>query len=188
MLERLYEVRATLVKMVNHKKWRFSRQLAAVAEDVAAVVESSAFWDKVQQICTLLRPIAQVLRIADQDQPCMGEVFAAQLQLECRLQQLTPTALLSSDDIMELQDLHRARWSWAESPLHSVGFLLSPKQYQLARELRIMASSNNPAITSSLLPGLTQQRAATLNSTLQQHFRIVATVMLDKDTAQKARF
>lgn len=130
MLERLVSVKSSLEQMVVSSRWTDwadSRNCtyASAMKEKKSLVLNERWWEKAQELVAVMTPIkSKLLRLADSDKPCTGEVYAQMQMVKQELQELD-IAQVRLKPILRLVD---SRFEMAlESPIYYAGYALNPK-------------------------------------------------------------
>ncbi|XP_059064129.1 uncharacterized protein LOC131856379 [Cryptomeria japonica] len=124
-----------MVMSTKWERWRDrasnSSQACDEISDLKIGSGSILFWQYASDLLTPTWPILEVLRLFDNDKPCMGDVFEKLDQMRERVQDTFTIGAPSFDQ--ETKDIvweySLQRWKMLHSPLHYVGFLLNPKWF-----------------------------------------------------------
>ncbi|XP_059073592.1 uncharacterized protein LOC131855961 [Cryptomeria japonica] len=138
MVDRIVKVKQALRQMVVSTEWerwrdRPSTNSQACDEIFDLIIGSGSilFWQRVGDLLILCWPLIEVLRLFDNDKPCMGDVFEKLDQMREKLKNIFIVGAPSFDQ--ETHDIvwncSLDRWRMLHRPLHSVGFLLNPKWF-----------------------------------------------------------
>ena len=76
VLRRLVRVKDTLCQMVISNKWGGWKQAdIEKAKIVKDLILSDYFWKRVEYALELTKPIMSMLRYADTNEPCLGDIY-----------------------------------------------------------------------------------------------------------------
>lgn len=140
MFERLIKVKAALVLTVQDTAWaKFKKKLPKQGRDKAKRVEQAilgkgvegpAMWLNGQVLINICNPMVTVLRMADGQAPCTGEVY----NFVSTLQEIIEKADMGTLDPTEqrlrrsvLLQLLLSRWEFLHQPIYAAAYALNPQ-------------------------------------------------------------
>ncbi|KAK9690186.1 hypothetical protein RND81_09G110000 [Saponaria officinalis] len=175
LLKRPLDCREALITLVCQKKWKEwvkkgdeqSRKLGA---EVAENVKNDNFWDEVENIVTILKPLYHVLRFADGEGPRMGEIYEKMDNMSGEVQD-TMASNRYFHDFSKMEQLITKRWEKMNVPIHCVGFALNPRFYD-ANYLKSPApggvSRKAPNLDKEVVTGLMKSLEKLANNPLEE--------------------
>jgi len=135
LLRRLVEMKGALAATVISdmwEQWRLSTSDAAV--EVKRLVLDDRFWADIKFVVEFVEPICDMLRYADTDGPCLGEIYENIDSMCERIQSITD----KKDPNLwpQLQSFIHGRWNKLNTPLHMAAYAVNPKWYDSKRGRR----------------------------------------------------
>ncbi|XP_059069104.1 uncharacterized protein LOC131859411 [Cryptomeria japonica] len=132
VLRRLLKVRDALSSMVINSLWSVWKQSHTErALKVRALILSEKWWDDVEYVLNFTEPIMSMIRYADTDRPCLGEIYDG---MDCMVEKIKEVINRKENDPTEtffkvVQKIVVDRWNKMTTPLHLLAFALTPKFY-----------------------------------------------------------
>lgn len=124
MMKRLSKVQLPLKQLVVCNEWMgwaLSRSRAGI--EVARTIQDFTFWDEVNTINAMMKPIMRLMRIADGREPCIGKVYEGADRMIEKIGEMG----LSDEKYAEVRELCEARWNGYHSPMHAAAYVLDPE-------------------------------------------------------------
>ncbi|GBG70019.1 hypothetical protein CBR_g4846 [Chara braunii] len=125
-LKKLQEMRWVLHKLVSSQKWKltpWTDRLLESAQRMFHLVRDSAWWERVQQVVNLLKPINDLMKMLDTDARRGSKVWETGRILEQRVDALQAPA----DVKARLVDAIKSRVGMIMTPAYGAAYLLDPK-------------------------------------------------------------
>ncbi|XP_059063854.1 uncharacterized protein LOC131856294 [Cryptomeria japonica] len=130
LLDHLCEVKGALCSTVVSDAWAAWKQSALdIVVEVRAMVLDEHFWADVKFVVDFIKPICEVIKFADSDKACLGEVYEAIDSMCERVKKITDAKDISLYPLIE-EKLH-GRWNKLNTPLHCATYALNPKWYDI---------------------------------------------------------
>lgn len=124
------EVKRVLCSTVVSDAWAGWRQSTSnIAIGVRGMVLDEHFWADVKFVVDIIKPICEVIRFADSNNTCLGEVYEAIDSICERVKKITDAKDISLYPLIE-EKLH-GRWNKHNTPLHCDAYALDPKWYDI---------------------------------------------------------
>ncbi|KAL2901126.1 Zinc finger BED domain-containing protein 1 [Bienertia sinuspersici] len=143
LLKRLSQCRealATTVVLTAWKDWVNSgdERMKALGREVANTISDELFWDEVENILTVTKPIYLMIKFADGEGPKMGEVYE---KMDCMIGEVGDIMKNNKhkDDRDKMNEIMVSRWEKMNIPMHCLAFALNPYYYD-ANYLQIPAT------------------------------------------------
>ncbi|XP_059078050.1 uncharacterized protein LOC131876626 [Cryptomeria japonica] len=123
-------VKGALCSTVVTDAWAAWKQSTSdIAVEVRAMVLDELFWVDVKFVVDFIKPICEVIKFADSDKACLGEVYEAIDSMCERVKKITDAKDISLYPLIE-EKLH-GRWNKLNTPLHCAAYALNPKWYDI---------------------------------------------------------
>ncbi|KAL2905823.1 Hydroxyacid-oxoacid transhydrogenase mitochondrial [Bienertia sinuspersici] len=142
LLKRLSQCRealATTIVLTAWKDWVNSgdERMKALGREVANTISDELFWDEVENILTVTKPIYLMIKFADAEGPKMGEVYE---KMDCMIGEVGDIMKNNKhkDDRDKMNEIMVSRWEKMNIPMHCLAFALNPYYYD-ANYLQIPA-------------------------------------------------
>ncbi|XP_059067582.1 uncharacterized protein LOC131858371 [Cryptomeria japonica] len=130
LLDRLCEVKGALCSTFVSDAWAAWKQSTSdIAVDVRAMVLDEHFRADVKFVVDFIKPICEVIKFADSDKVCLGEVYEAIDSMCERVKKIIDAKDISLYPLIE-EKLH-GRWNKLNTPLHCAAYALNPKWYDI---------------------------------------------------------
>lgn len=133
LLKRLSQCRESLATTVVMRAWKDwvnsgDEKTREVGKEVAATIGDEDFWDEVENILAITKPIYLMIKFADGEGQKMGEVYE---KMDCMLGEIGDImkANKHKDDINKMSEILVSRWEKMNIPMHCLGFALNPFFY-----------------------------------------------------------
>ncbi|KAK9666570.1 hypothetical protein RND81_14G194700 [Saponaria officinalis] len=129
-------------KLANVKSTWGTALCLSLGRRVAANINNSDFWDDVDNVIKITKPMYMMIRFADGEGHKMGEVYE---NMDCMIGEIKD---LMSDNkhLLDWEKMEEILVSWWEKvniPLHCLGFALNPQYYD-ANYLKTAAPGGHP--------------------------------------------
>jgi len=124
----------------EYKQWMANMKKKAAIEEgktVIATVVDDSFWESVEELTSLCKPIISLLRLVDGTVPCVGKVYWKMYQIDNDIEN-APT---EEQKKLQLRKCINERWKMMHTQLHSAGFVLDP-------EFRLFLQHENEEVMS----------------------------------------
>ncbi|KAM0895676.1 hypothetical protein ACQ4PT_023688 [Festuca glaucescens] len=138
LLKRLMDVRETLTTTVVTSKWKelvrdADVQTRAAANAIAQNIMDEAFWDEINIILDITRPLYMVIKFSDGEGPKSGDIYEKMDNMLGEIQDvMTNEDNPHKDDWPEVNNIILDRWGKMNWNFHCLAFALSPKYYDQA--------------------------------------------------------
>ncbi|KAM0918640.1 hypothetical protein ACQ4PT_008727 [Festuca glaucescens] len=136
--KRLMDVRETLTTTVVTSKWKelvmdADVQTRAAANAIAQNIMDEAFWDEINIILDITRPLYMVIKFSDGEGPKSGDIYEKMDNMLGEIQDvMTNEDNPHKDDWPEVNNIILDRWGKMNWNFHCLAFALSPKYYDQA--------------------------------------------------------
>ena len=96
-----------------------------LGEEIAATIWDEHFWEEVDNILAITKPIFFMIKFFDGEGPKMGEIYE---RMDCMLGEITDVLKSSShaSDLIRMNEILVNRWEKMNIPMHCLGFSLNP--------------------------------------------------------------
>ena len=130
LLDRLCEVKGALCSTVVSEAWTTWRQSTSdTAVEVRGMILDEHFWADVKFVVEFIKPICELIRFADSDKACLGEIYEAIDSMCEKVKTITDIKDPSLYPLIE-EKLH-GRWNKLNTPLHCAAYALNPKWHDI---------------------------------------------------------
>ena len=133
LLRRLLDCRealATCTVVRLWKEWLASGDEHAkeLGKEVAATIADEDFWDEVENILAITKPIYYMIKFADGEGQKMGEVYE---KMDCMIGEVSDIMAHNKHhaDYEKMKEIMVSRWEKMNIPMHCLGFALNPFFY-----------------------------------------------------------
>ncbi|OMO61315.1 hypothetical protein CCACVL1_23610 [Corchorus capsularis] len=109
---------------------------------VAETICSKYFWDDVENVVAITKPIYLMTKFCDGEGAKMGEIFEKMDNMLGQIKDIT-RGNKYEEDYLSMQKIILQRWEKLNMPLHSLAFALSPRFYDI-RYLKTLAPGGVP--------------------------------------------
>jgi hypothetical protein len=136
MCDRLLQLQEVLQELASSDAWADAKGRATAERKPAfkrakKTIESESFWKMVQRIVNCMKPMAELLRLSDRDEPSMGIAYSALMDLrdsiasrEFKLSDTPSIAKKRREDVVKIID---RRIAFIVQPLYRAAFALNPR-------------------------------------------------------------
>ncbi|XP_076934549.1 uncharacterized protein LOC143600881, partial [Bidens hawaiensis] len=133
LLRRLLKCREALATVIVLNSWRElmksgDENSRTARENVAKTINDDLFWEDVENILAITKPIYLLIRFCDDEGPRMGEIYEKMDNMVDEIKDIMIENKFSTY-FPEINKIVVARWNKMTIPLHCLGFALSPKFY-----------------------------------------------------------
>eukprot|EP00253_Pinus_taeda_P035891 PITA_35891 len=128
LLRRLVEMKEALSATVVSDMWEQWRlSTSDVALEVKRLILNDHFWVDAKFVAEIIEPICDMIRYADTDDPCLGEIYENMDSMCERIQTITDR----KDPTLwpQLKEFIHGRWNKLNTPLHMAAYVVNPKWY-----------------------------------------------------------
>jgi len=137
LLDRMLEVEQALKATVISAEWStWGESRTDQGKKVRNMLLDDDWWANVKYIVSFTAPIVELIRYADSDSPCLGEIYESIDSMIGKIKSIIRQKDPSLELFNELQKLIEKRWNKLNTPLHMAAYALNPKWY-VEREGRI---------------------------------------------------
>ncbi|XP_004513749.2 uncharacterized protein [Cicer arietinum] len=124
------EALATTVVLNSWKEWikqgdENTRKIGAL---VAETIGSDFFWEEVEHVVKITKPIYLLIKFADGEGPKMGEFYEKIDSMLGEIQEIMKTNKYANC-YSEMETIVTARWTKMNYTIHCLGFVLNPRFY-----------------------------------------------------------
>ncbi|XP_038709524.1 uncharacterized protein LOC120004292 [Tripterygium wilfordii] len=133
LLKRLVDCREALATTIVLRTWKewvkqgdeHARKMGAL---VAETIGSEDFWDEVEDIISITKPIYYMIKFSDGEGPKMGEIYE---RMDSMLGQIKDKMRNNKHAgcYPQIESIVLARWEKMNIPMHCLGFALTPRFY-----------------------------------------------------------
>ncbi|KAL2926313.1 Zinc finger BED domain-containing protein 1 [Bienertia sinuspersici] len=112
-------------------------RMKALGKEVANTISDELFWDEVENILTVTKPVYLMIKFSDGEGPKMGEVYE---KIDCLIGEVGDIMKNNKhkDDRDKMNEIMVSRWEKMNIPMHCLAFALNPYYYD-ANYLQIPA-------------------------------------------------
>ncbi|GBG71788.1 hypothetical protein CBR_g9197 [Chara braunii] len=145
MLERLYEQRGVLDKLVSRESWaqvRWTGDARRNEPEVRRMCRDDSWWGRVKMVVDVMAPCFRFLRDMDRD----GSSPTGLWDLKSILRGRVKTLELTEDERRAAMDIISDRCRMMRQPAHAAAYLLDPRR----RDISLLADRNNSLMQSAL--------------------------------------
>ncbi|GBG79518.1 hypothetical protein CBR_g29665 [Chara braunii] len=145
MLERLYEQRGVLDKLVSRELWAQVRWTGDARRDepeVRRMCRDESWWERVKMVVDVMAPCYRFLRNMDRD----GSSPTGLWDLESILRGRVRSLGLTKDERRAIMDIISDRCRMMRQPAHAAAYPLDPRR----RDISLLTDRNNPVVQSAL--------------------------------------
>lgn len=130
LLRRLLDCREQLVTTVCLSKWKdlVKNADATTGAKVADTIKNDEFWDDVENIVRITKPLFLLIKFCDGEGPKMGEVYERMDNMLGELKEIMKDNA-HKDDYPIMEQIVLDRWEKMNIPIHCLGFALNPRFY-----------------------------------------------------------
>ena len=138
LLRRLMDVREALTTTIVTSKWKelvrdSDVQARAAANAIAQNIMDEAFWDEINVILDITKPLYMVVKFSDGEGSKAGDIYEKMDNMLGEIQDvMTREDNPHKDDWPEVNRIILDRWGKMNWPFHCLAFALSPKYYDEA--------------------------------------------------------
>jgi len=91
--------------------------------------DEDTFWTNVRQMVKITKPIFKMIKFCDQDGPLMGEVYEGMNNMLGEIKDSLNGCANFKEIYEMMENIVIKRWKMMHSPLHCLGFALTPRFY-----------------------------------------------------------
>ena len=136
LLKRLVDCREALATTVVLKTWKdwvkssdeHTRKLGAL---VAETINSEEFWDGVEGIINITKPIYFLIKFVDGEGQKMGEIYERMDNMLGEIKDVMMKTEKYATMYPEIEKIVLSRWEKMNIPMHCLGFALTPRFYDI---------------------------------------------------------
>ena len=175
MLQRLLDAKDALQETVmdrEYKQWMSSFKKTGNKEEGKTVVEVivvEKFWESVEEVTSVCKPIISLLRLVNGTVPSVGKVYWKMFQIDNGIEQ---SATLNQEKKTQLRTSINEQWKMLHTELHSVGFVLDPEYRTILQHENEEVMADFHAMVERVFEGDVQAQV----KVTQQHATYSATV------------
>eukprot|EP01018_Ginkgo_biloba_P039456 Gb_09932 [translate_table: standard] len=128
LLEMLLQVKGALCAIVVNDMWAGWRQSTSdVVVEVRCMILDDHFCADVRFVVDLIEPVNDVIRFANTDSSCLGEIYECIDSMCERIKAITDAR--DTTLYPKLMDKIHGQWNKLNTPLHMATYALNPKWY-----------------------------------------------------------
>ncbi|KAL4569591.1 hypothetical protein LXL04_025232 [Taraxacum kok-saghyz] len=136
LLKRLTTVREALSTTISLNSWRDrvkhgDEHTRQVGQIVVETIRNDYFWNDVDQILKITKPLYLMIKFCDGEGPKMGDIYEKMDNMLGEIKDVMSSCVFSSY-YPEVEDIVLRRWEKMTIPLHCLGFALSPRFYDIS--------------------------------------------------------
>ena len=124
------EALATTVVLRSWKDWVNSgdEQTKALGKEVAATIVSEDFWEELENILVITKPIYLMIKFAECEGVKMGEIYE---KMDCMIGEIRDIMRNNKYSHVNprMEEILLSRWEKINIPMHCLGFALNPFYY-----------------------------------------------------------
>ncbi|KAJ0901317.1 putative ribonuclease H-like superfamily [Helianthus annuus] len=140
LLRRLLDCREALATTIVLNSWRewFKKgdeKTRTVGSTITETIKDDLFWENVENILAITKPIYLLIKFCDGDGPKMGEVYERMDNMLGEIKDVMKKNKFSSD-FPVVEQIVLARWEKMTIPLHCLAFALTPRFYDSWHTIR----------------------------------------------------
>jgi len=133
LLRRLLDCREALATTISLNSWREwikggDKNTRMVGAQVMDTIRDDGFWEDVENILAITKPIFLVIKFCDGEGPRMGEIYERMDNMVGEIKDVMVENKYSMY-FSEIEKIVVDRWDKMSIPLHCLGFALNPKYY-----------------------------------------------------------
>ena len=128
LLRRLVEVKGALAATVISDTWdQWRLSTSDIAVEVKRLILDDRFWADVKFVVEFVEPICDMLRYADTDGPCLGEIYE---NMDSMCERIRSIVEVKDPNLwVQLETMIHGRWNKLNNPLHMAAYAVNPKWY-----------------------------------------------------------
>ncbi|XP_063941311.1 uncharacterized protein LOC135149511 [Daucus carota subsp. sativus] len=131
-LSKCREALATTIVVRAWKEWIKSGDERAreVGMEVAATIANEEFWDEVDNILAITKPLYYMIKFSDGEGQKMGEIYE---KMDCMIGEIGDVMNHNKHhaDYEKMKEIMIKRWEKMNLPMHCLGFALNPFYYDV---------------------------------------------------------
>lgn len=147
LLKRLTQCREALVTTVFVRAWKDwlnsgDERTKELGREVTAAIKDEVFWDEIDNILAITKPIYRMIKFADGEGQKMGEIYE---KMDCMIGEISEVMKNNKHEIdhEKMNEIMFSRWEKMNIPVHCLGFALNPYYYD-TNYLQSPAPSGKP--------------------------------------------
>lgn len=131
-LSRCREALATTVVLRSWKNWVsvVDEHIRAMGNEVTSIIIDEEFWDEVENILTITKPIYSMIKFVDGEGVKMGEVYERMDSMIGKIRDVISINKHKSD-YENMEEILVSRWEKMNIPMHCLGNTLNPLYYDV---------------------------------------------------------
>eukprot|EP01018_Ginkgo_biloba_P025784 Gb_02947 [translate_table: standard] len=130
ILNRVVEEKASLRSAVSNEWEKSPLSKTSKGKLVEEIILSNNYWDSVERVLNMCKPIMKMLHLVDGDTPCMGFFYEGMEHYKEAIEKVFNNVI---DEYKLIWDMVDFRWKMMNSPLHATSFYLDPKSFGFKR-------------------------------------------------------
>ncbi|KAJ9543423.1 hypothetical protein OSB04_023130 [Centaurea solstitialis] len=133
LLKRLMKCREALSTTISLNSWRDwvkqgDEHTKMIGQLVVETIRDENFWEQVEDILKVTKPLFLMVKFCDGEGPKMGEIYERMDNMLGKIKDVMEDTMYSSS-FPEVEQIIVKRWDKMTIPLHCLGFALSPRFY-----------------------------------------------------------
>jgi hypothetical protein len=116
--------------MVINSLWSVWRQSnTEKAQKIKALILDDEWWERAEYVLKFTEPIMSMIRFADTDRPCLGEIYDGMDTMVEHVKTIIMGKEQTDTFFKEVEKIIVDRWNKMTTPLHLLAYALSPRFY-----------------------------------------------------------
>lgn len=135
LLRRLTQCRESLVTTIFVRAWKDwlnsgDERTKELGREVTATIKDEEFWDEIDNILAITKPIYRMIKFADGEGQKMGEIYE---KMDCMIGEISDVMKNNKreSDHEKMNEIMISRWEKMNIPMHCLGFALNPYYYDV---------------------------------------------------------
>ena len=130
LLERMAEMYVPLQATVVCQEWNaWTESKSPQAKKIKEMLLNEDWWAECRYIVSFTSPIVELIRYADSNSPCLGEIYECIDTMVDKVKYIIRQRNPSLDFFNEIHKLIEKRWIKLNTSLHMAAYALNPKWY-----------------------------------------------------------
>ena len=133
LLKRIMDLRESLSTTIGLNSWRDwvkngDENTRIVGAKVVDIIRDDSFWEDVESVLAITKPIFLLIKFCDGEGPKMGEIYEKMDNMLGEIKDVMQDNTFSSY-YPQIERIILSRWEKMNIPLHCLGFALNPRFY-----------------------------------------------------------
>ncbi|KAL4556082.1 hypothetical protein LXL04_038722 [Taraxacum kok-saghyz] len=133
LLKRIMDLREALSTTIGLNSWRDwvkngDENTRIVGAKVVDIIRDDSFWEDVESVLAITKPIFLLIKFCDGEGPKMGEIYEKMDNMLGEIKDIMQDNTFSSY-YPQIERIILSRWEKMNIPLHCLGFALNPRFY-----------------------------------------------------------